>query len=108
MQGAKTSAEWLRSYRTLEQEIQWLECQQQANAERLTLDKAQLTRLEQIIKQVDGIEAVVLRKKYVDGMSLTQIAADPQAHTSISTVKKVHAALMRTLKFVDENGTQNR
>lgn len=105
MSGSPTSIEWLRSYRGLKHEIQLLECQQQATAERLTLDKAQLTRLEQIIKQFDGIEAVVLRKKYVDGMSLAQIAADPQAHTSISTVKKVHAALMRTLKFVDENGT---
>lgn len=105
MQGAKTSAEWLRSYRTLEQEIQWPECQQQAASERLALDRKQLTRLQRILGQFDGIEAMVLRKKYVDGMSLAQIAADPQAHTSISTVKKVHAALMRTLKFVDENGT---
>lgn len=55
-----------------------------------------------LIERFDGLENTILRRKYVDGMSLMDIANCDDIQYSYSTIKKVHAELKRTLRFLDK------
>lgn len=55
----------------------------------------------ELIKHFDGIENEILKRKYIDGMSLIDIADCDDIGYSYSTIKKIHAELKRRLKFLD-------
>lgn len=55
-----------------------------------------------LINHFDGIENEILKRKYVKGMSLIEIADCDDIGYSYSTVKKIHAELKRTLRFLDK------
>ncbi|WP_461213858.1 hypothetical protein [Lacticaseibacillus sp. GG6-2] len=55
-----------------------------------------------LIRHFDGIENQILRRKYVDGMSLIDIANCDDISYSYSTIKKIHAELKHTLRFLDK------
>ncbi|WP_407893499.1 hypothetical protein [Lacticaseibacillus sp. N501-2] len=55
-----------------------------------------------LIERFDGLENTILRRKYVDGMSLMDIANCDDIGYSYSTIKRVHAELKHTLKFLDK------
>lgn len=54
-----------------------------------------------LLDKFDGIENRILKLKYVDGLSLSQIADIDGIGYSYSTIKKIHAELRRRLKFLD-------
>jgi RNA polymerase sigma factor (sigma-70 family) len=60
----------------------------------------QKDKLVKLVETFRGIDNKILKLKYVDGMTLEQIAE----HLSYSSshVKKKHAELVRTIKFVEE------
>lgn len=55
-----------------------------------------------LIGHFDGIENQILRRKYVEGMSLMDIADCDDIGYSYSTIKRVHAELKHTLRFLDK------
>ena len=55
-----------------------------------------------LINHFDGIENEILKRKYIRGMSLREIADCDDIGYSYSTVKKIHAELKRTLRFLDK------
>ncbi|MEH6940791.1 ECF-type sigma factor [Bacillus sp. JJ722] len=55
-----------------------------------------------LISKFKGLDNKILKLKYVDGLTLNEIAE--QVNYSASHIKKKHAELIRLLKFIDEEG----
>ncbi|XKK19174.1 hypothetical protein HFP66_22235 [Bacillus sp. A17A.1] len=59
-------------------------------------------KLERLISKFRGLENQILKLKYVDGMTLEEIAE--AVNYSSSHIKKKHAELVRLIKFVEREG----
>lgn len=59
-------------------------------------------KLEKLISKFRGLENQILKLKYVDGMTLEEIAE--AINYSSSHIKKKHAELVRLIKFVEREG----
>lgn len=60
----------------------------------------QRTKLIQLVNTFKGLDNKILKMKYIDGMTLENIAFE--LNYSSSHIKKKHAEIIRTVKFVDE------
>ncbi|ARW58422.1 sigma factor-like helix-turn-helix DNA-binding protein [Bacillus anthracis] len=59
-------------------------------------------KLKKLISKFKGLENQILKLKYVDGMTLEEIAES--VNYSSSHIKKKHAELVRLIKFVEREG----
>lgn len=59
-------------------------------------------KLEKLISKFRGLENQILKLKYVDGMTLEQIAE--AVNYSSSHIKKKHAELRRLIQFIEKEG----
>ncbi len=59
-------------------------------------------KLEKLISKFRGLENQILKLKYVDGMTLEEIAE--AVNYSSSHIKKKHAELVRLINFVEREG----
>lgn len=59
-------------------------------------------KLEKLISKFRGLENQILKLKYVDGMTLEEIAE--AVNYSSSHIKKKHAEIVRLIKFVEREG----
>lgn len=59
-------------------------------------------KLKKLISKFRGLENQILKLKYVDGMTLEEIAE--VVNYSSSHIKKKHAELVRLIKFVEREG----
>ncbi|WP_459127521.1 hypothetical protein [Latilactobacillus curvatus] len=57
--------------------------------------------LKDLVSTFDGIEEQILRKKYIDGQTLEEIADADDVHYTLSYIRKKHAELHRRLDFLD-------
>lgn len=55
--------------------------------------------LQNLISKFKGLDNKIIKKKYIDGMTLEQIAYD--LNYSPNYIKRKHAEIMKILKFVD-------
>ena len=62
--------------------------------------KGQRDKLVKLVSTFKGLDNKILKLKYVDGMTLDDIAHE--LNYSTSHIRKKHAELIRTIKFVDE------
>jgi RNA polymerase sigma factor (sigma-70 family) len=60
----------------------------------------QKDKLVKLVETFRGIDNKILKLKYVDGMTLEQIAE--QLSYSAGHIRRKHAELVRTIKFVEE------
>lgn len=67
--------------------------------EELLFKQEQLSKLIQLVDTFQGIDHQILRKKYIYGMTLETIAEE--LNYSTSHIRKKHAELVRTIKFVE-------
>lgn len=58
--------------------------------------------LKRLISKFRGLDNKILKMKYVDGMTLEQIAEE--ISYSSSHIKKKHAEIIRLIKFVEREG----
>ncbi|MBO1628214.1 hypothetical protein [Bacillus arachidis] len=56
--------------------------------------------LKYLISKFTGLENQILKMKYVDGMTLEQIAFD--LHYSTGYIRRKHAEIKKIVKFLDE------
>lgn len=56
--------------------------------------------LKHLISRFTGLENRILKMKYVDGMTLEQIALD--LHYSSGYIRRKHAEIRKIVKFIDE------
>ena len=56
----------------------------------------------QLLDRFDGIENRILKEKYINGLSLSEIADIQDIGYSYPTIKRVHAELKRRLVFLDK------
>ncbi|MED3470511.1 sigma factor-like helix-turn-helix DNA-binding protein, partial [Bacillus thuringiensis] len=66
----------------------------------IELKKEQRVRLINLISKFKGLENQILKKKYIDGMTLEEIAEN--MNYSSSYIYKKHAEIIRRIKFADE------
>lgn len=125
--------EWLKEYRRLEEEIDYLEYNlEQTDRElrrwsggdlsnihlsekskgarveeklsqikrELLIKREQKEKLHELIKKFKGLDNMILRMKYIEGMTLEDISLD--LNYSHSHIKKKHAELVRMIKFLQE------
>lgn len=59
-------------------------------------------KLKNLISKFRGLDNQLLKMKYVDGMTLEQIAEE--ISYSSSHIKKKHAEIIRLIKFVEREG----
>ncbi|PEA97931.1 hypothetical protein CON66_00115 [Bacillus cereus] len=59
-------------------------------------------RLKKLISKFRGLDNKILKMKYIDGMTLEQIAEE--ISYSSSHIKKKHAEIIRLIKFVEREG----
>ncbi|MEK4415101.1 MULTISPECIES: hypothetical protein [Bacillus] len=59
-------------------------------------------KLKKLISRFSGLDNKILKMKYVDGMTLEQIAEE--ISYSSSHIKKKHAEIVRLIKFVEREG----
>ncbi len=59
-------------------------------------------KLKKLINKFRGLDNKILKMKYVDGMTLEQIAEE--ISYSSSHIKKKHAEIIRLIKFVEREG----
>lgn len=59
-------------------------------------------KLKKLISKFRGLDNKILKMKYVDGMTLEQIAEE--ISYSSSHIKKKHAEIVRLIKFVEREG----
>jgi len=62
--------------------------------------KDQKQQLVRLVSSFKGLDHKVLKLKYIDGLTLEEIAE--HLNYSSSHIKKKHAELVRTIKFVEE------
>jgi RNA polymerase sigma factor (sigma-70 family) len=74
------------------------------NIERIKSDlefkRKQRDDLIKLVNTFKGLDNKILRMKYIEGKTLEQIAET--LNYSVSHIRKKHAELMRTIRFVDE------
>lgn len=63
----------------------------------------QKEKLIKLVSTFRGLDHKILKLKYVDGMTLENIAEE--LNYSFSHIKKKHAELVRTIKFVEAYGS---
>ncbi|HDR8159547.1 TPA: sigma-70 family RNA polymerase sigma factor [Bacillus cereus] len=68
----------------------------------LDFKKERKDQLVSLISKFEGLENQILKMKYIDGMTLEEIAE--KINYSTSHIKKKHAELIRLIKFVDKEG----
>jgi DNA-directed RNA polymerase specialized sigma subunit len=66
----------------------------------ITFKKGQLSKLMRLVDTFKGLDHQILRMKYVYGMTLEEVAEE--LNYSSSHIRKKHAELVRTIKFVEE------
>lgn len=66
----------------------------------ITFKREQKNKLIELVGTFKGLDHKILKLKYVDGMTLEQIAE--ALNYSISHIRKKHAELVRTIKFVED------
>lgn len=66
----------------------------------LIFKREQKEKLVELIETFKGLDNKILKLKYIDRMTLENIAFE--LNYSSSHIKKKHAELIRTIKFVDE------
>ncbi|WP_461240661.1 sigma-70 RNA polymerase sigma factor region 4 domain-containing protein [Paucilactobacillus sp. N302-9] len=54
-----------------------------------------------LLDRFDGIENRILKEKYINGLSLSEIADIPDIGYSYATIKRLHAELKRRLTWLD-------
>ncbi|MBG9540435.1 hypothetical protein [Bacillus thuringiensis] len=59
-------------------------------------------KLKKLISKFKGLDNKILKMKYMDGMTLEQIAEE--ISYSSSHIKKKHAEIVRLIKFVEREG----
>ncbi|AZR79269.1 MULTISPECIES: hypothetical protein [Bacillus cereus group] len=59
-------------------------------------------KLKKLISKFRGLDNKILKMKYLDGMTLEQIAEE--ISYSSSHIKKKHAEIVRLIKFVEREG----
>lgn len=59
----------------------------------------QIKELKDIVSNFDGLDSQIVRLKYIEKMTLEKIAED--TNYSASYINHRHAAIVRTLKFLD-------
>lgn len=59
-------------------------------------------KLKKLVSKFRGLDNKILKMKYVDGMTLEQIAEE--ISYSSSHIKKKHAEIIRLIKFVEREG----
>lgn len=70
----------------------------------LTFKTEQKEQLIKLVSTFKGLDNKILKLKYVDGLTLEEIAE--HLSYSFSHIKKTHAGLVKTIKFVEEyNGS---
>lgn len=65
----------------------------------ISFKKGQLSKLIRLVDTFEGLDHQILRMKYIYGMTLEQIAEE--LNYSASHIRKKHAELVRTIKFVE-------
>ena len=60
-----------------------------------------MAELLRLVKSFEGIDEVILRKKYIEGMTLEEIADDQDVHYALSYIRKKHAELRRRIEWLD-------
>lgn len=65
----------------------------------LSFKKEQINRMIQLVKRFKGLENRILTMKYIDQMTLEQIAEE--LNYSSSYIYKKHAEIVRMIKFAD-------
>lgn len=68
----------------------------------IVFKKNQLNMMIDLVDKFKGLDHRILKLKYVDGMTLDEVAEE--LNYSSSHIKKKHAELVRLIKFVDEQG----
>lgn len=68
----------------------------------LALKKDQMSKLINLVNDFTGLDNKILKLKYVDGMTLEQIAEE--VNYSTSHIKKKHAELVRIIQFAEKKG----
>lgn len=68
--------------------------------EDIHIKRDQKTKLIKLVSTFKGLDHKILRLKYVNGYTLEEIAEE--LSYSSSHIKKKHAELVRTIKFVEE------
>ena len=66
----------------------------------LSYKKEQQEKLVKLVETFRGLDNRILKLKYVDGMTLEQIAEE--LSYSAGHIRRKHAELVRTIKFVEE------
>lgn len=93
LQGVRLTEESIAS--TLEERIKQMKNE-------IVFKKNQLKKLIELVDKFKGLDHRILKLKYIDGMTLEDIA--DHLNYSTSHIKKKHAELVRLIKFVDEQG----
>ncbi|MGH0685833.1 hypothetical protein COJ07_10325 [Bacillus cereus] len=68
----------------------------------LAFKQNQMNKLIELVSDFEGLDNHILKKKYIDGMTLEEIAESESY--SYSHVKKRHAELIRLIRFVEKKG----
>ena len=90
LQGVKLAEESIAS--DLEEKIEKLK-------DEIQLKKNQLNELINLVDTFKGLENKILKMKYIDGLNLEEIAEE--LNYSASHIRKKHAELVRTIKFIE-------
>lgn len=76
-----------------------LEEQVQKLRKEINFKKHQLNKLLDLVNTFKGLDNRILKMKYIDGMTLEDIAEE--LNYSTSHIRKKHAELVRTIKFAE-------
>ncbi|PFB05026.1 hypothetical protein EZE46_05880 [Bacillus sp. BH2] len=66
----------------------------------LYIKQEQMTNLVHLISKFKGLENKILKKKYIEGMTLEEVAEN--MNYSSSYIYKKHAEIMKRIKFAEE------
>lgn len=68
----------------------------------LFFKKEQMNKLLDLVNDFKGLENQILKLKYIDGMTLEEVAE--HVNYSVSHIKKKHAELVRLIRFIEKKG----
>ncbi|EOA3906094.1 sigma factor-like helix-turn-helix DNA-binding protein [Bacillus cytotoxicus] len=66
----------------------------------LFFKKEQMNKLLDLVNDFKGLENQILKLKYIDGMTLEEVAE--HMNYSVSHIKKKHAELVRLIQFIEK------
>ncbi|PGA25474.1 hypothetical protein [Bacillus wiedmannii] len=66
----------------------------------LSIKQEQMRNLVNLISKFKGLENQIIKKKYIDGMTLEEVAEN--MNYSASYIYKKHAEIIRRIKFAEE------